>query len=122
MSKLGLDQTRWIVVGAAPSPAGLLEFFAAIGLPILELWGMSETSCCVCINPLRANRIGTVGTPIGGVKVRLADDGELEVHGGLVMRGYRGQPEKTAETMTEDGWLKTGDIAEISDEAQQLAS
>ncbi len=115
-AKLGLDETRWIVVGAAPSPPGLLEFFAAIGLPILELWGMSETSCCVCINPLGANRIGTVGTPVGGVKVRLADDGELEVHGDLVMRGYRGQPEKTAETMTEDGWLKTGDIAEISDD------
>ncbi|WP_354699379.1 Long-chain-fatty-acid--CoA ligase FadD15 [Paraconexibacter sp. AEG42_29] len=114
--KLGLDQTRWIVVGAAPSPPGLLEFFGAIGLPVLELWGMSETSCCVVINPIGGNRIGTVGKPVGGVQVRLAEDGELEVHGDLVMRGYRGQPEKTAETMTDDGWLKTGDIAEISDD------
>ncbi len=111
--KLGLDQARWIVVGAAPSPAGLLEFFAAIGVPILELWGMSETSCCATINPLGANRIGTVGKPIGGVQVRLAQDGELEIFGATVMRGYRGQPEKTAETMSADGWLLTGDIAEI---------
>jgi long-chain acyl-CoA synthetase len=112
-AKLGLDQARWIVVGAAPSPPGLLEFFAAIGIPILELWGMSETSCCATINPRGANRIGSVGTPIPGVQVRLGDDGELQIHGGTVMRGYRGQPEKTAETMSDDGWLLTGDIAEI---------
>jgi long-subunit acyl-CoA synthetase (AMP-forming) len=114
--KLGLDQARWIVVGAAPSPAGLLEFFAAIGVPVAELWGMSETSCCAIINPLGANRIGTVGVPIPGVDIRLAEDGELEVRGATVMRGYRGQPDKTAETMTHDGWLLTGDIAEIDDD------
>jgi long-chain acyl-CoA synthetase len=111
--KLGLDQARWIVVGAAPSPAGLLEFFAALGIPILELWGMSETSCCAAINPLGANRIGSVGIPIPGLQVRAAEDGELQVKGATVMRGYRGQPDKTAETMTDDGWLLTGDIAEI---------
>ncbi len=111
--KLGLDQARWIVVGAAPSPAGLLEFFAAIGVPVVELWGMSETSCCALINPLGANRIGTVGLPIPGLQVRLAEDGELEVKADTVMRGYRGQPDKTAETMSADGWLLTGDIAEI---------
>ncbi|MCW2998370.1 MAG: long-chain-fatty-acid--CoA ligase [Solirubrobacterales bacterium] len=112
-AKLGLDHARWIVVGAAPSPPGLLDFFTAIGLPILELWGMSETSCCATINPRGANRIGSVGTPIPGVQVRLGEDGELQVRGKTVMRGYRGQPEKTAETMSEDGWLLTGDIARI---------
>ncbi len=114
--KLGLDKARWIVVGAAPSPAGLLAFFAAIGVPVVELWGMSETSCCALINPLGANRIGTVGVAIPGVDIRLAPDGELEVRGETVMRGYRGQPEKTAETMSDDGWLLTGDIAEIDDD------
>jgi long-chain acyl-CoA synthetase len=112
-AKLGLQDARWIVVGAAPSPPGLLEFFMGIGVPILELWGMSETSCCATINPLGANRVGTVGRPVPGVEVRLADDGELHVRGETVMRGYRGQPEKTAETMSNDGWLLTGDIAEI---------
>ncbi|MCW3014315.1 MAG: long-chain-fatty-acid--CoA ligase [Solirubrobacterales bacterium] len=115
-AKLGLDEARWIVVGAAPSPAGLLEFFAAIGLPILELWGMSELSCCAAINPLGANRIGSVGKPIPGLQVRLGADGELEVHGATVMRGYRGQPEKTDETMSDDGWLLTGDIAKIDED------
>jgi len=115
-AKIGLDQARHIVVGAAPSPPGLLEFFAAIGVPILELWGMSELSCCATVNPLGGNRIGTVGKPIGGVQVRLAQDGELQVHGDIVMRGYRDQPDKTAETMTDDGWLMTGDIAEIDED------
>jgi long-subunit acyl-CoA synthetase (AMP-forming) len=115
-AKLGLDEARWIVVGAAPSPREVLEFFAALGLPLLELWGMSETSCCVCINPPGAVRMSSVGKPVVGVQVRLAEDGELEVHGDLVMRGYRGQPEKTAETMTDDGWLKTGDIAQIDED------
>ncbi|WP_372791580.1 AMP-binding protein [Paraconexibacter sp.] len=114
--KLGLDQARHIVVGAAPSPRDLLEFFAAIGVPILELWGMSELSCCATVNPIGGNRIGTVGKPIGGVKVRLGEDGELQVFGDIVMRGYRGQPDKTAETMSDDGWLLTGDIAEIDED------
>jgi len=114
--KLGLDKARHIVVGAAPSPRDLLEFFAAIGVPILELWGMSELSCCATVNPIGGNRIGTVGKAIGGVQVRLADDGELQVFGDIVMRGYRGQPDKTAETMSDDGWLMTGDIAEIDED------
>jgi long-subunit acyl-CoA synthetase (AMP-forming) len=115
-AKLGLEETRHIVVGAAPTPRAVLEFFLALGLPLHELWGMSETSCCVVINPIGGIRMGTVGKPIPGTQVRLAEDGELEVHGALVMRGYRGQPEKTAETMTEDGWLKTGDIAAIDED------
>ncbi len=115
-AKLGLDQVRWIVVGAAPSPAALLEFFSAIGLPLVELWGMSEISCCAIVNPPEANRIGTVGKAIPGVEVRAAEDGELQVRGDIVMKGYRGQPEKTKETFTDDGWLMTGDIVEISDD------
>ncbi|MTD45943.1 AMP-binding protein [Conexibacter sp. W3-3-2] len=115
-AKLGLDQVRWIVVGAAPSPAALLEFFGAIGLPLLELWGMSEISCCAIVNPPEGNRIGTVGKPIPGVEVRAGEDGELQVRGDILMKGYRNQPEKTAETITEDGWLLTGDIVEISDD------
>ena len=115
-AKLGLDQAQWIVSGAAPIPVEVLEFFDALGLPICELWGMSETSCCATINPPGAIRIGTVGPPLPGVELKLAEDGELLCRGPLIMKGYRGEPEKTAEAIDADGWLHTGDIAEIDDD------
>jgi long-chain acyl-CoA synthetase len=91
----------------------VLEFFAALGLPICEVWGMSETSLIATINPQDAIRIGTVGPPLPGVELSLADDGELLVRGPTIMRGYRKDPERTAETIDSEGWLHTGDIAEI---------
>ena len=108
---IGLDQARIAVSGAAPIAPDVLEFVCAMGLPVCELWGMSELSCCATINPPDAIRIGTVGTAIPGVELKLADDGELLVRGATVMRGYRNDPEKTAETIDADGWLHTGDIA-----------
>src|SRR5206468_10831722 len=111
--QIGLDDVHWSVSGAAPTSVDVLEFFAAIGLPICELWGMSELSCCATINPPEDIRIGTVGTALPGVELSLLDDGELLVRGGIVMKGYRGDPEKTAEAIDADGWLHTGDIAEI---------
>jgi long-subunit acyl-CoA synthetase (AMP-forming) len=111
--KLGLDQVAWLVVGAAPTPVEVLEYFAALGLPICELWGMSETSSCATINPPGRIKTGTCGPPLKGVEVKLADDGELLVRGDIVMSGYRGEPEKTREALDPDGWLHTGDIAEI---------
>ncbi len=92
----------------------MLEFFTAIGVPPCEVWGMSETAAVATIEHARTpSRIGTVGRPIPGVELRLGDDGELFVKGPNVMKGYRGQPEKTAECLSPDGWLATGDIAEI---------
>ena len=114
--KLGLDECSWLVVGAAPTPVEVLEYFAALGLRICELWGMSETSSCATINPPDAIKVGTCGPPLMGVEVKLADDGELLVRGDIVMKGYRGEPEKTREALAPDGWLHTGDIAEIDDE------
>ncbi|MEA2672139.1 MAG: long-chain acyl-CoA synthetase [Chloroflexota bacterium] len=114
--RLGLDRARWLVSGAAPIAAEILEYFAALGLPILELWGMSEISCCGTINVPGRARIGTVGVALRGVEVRLAADGELLVRGDTVMRGYRNQPERTAEAIDADGWLHTGDIATIDGE------
>jgi long-subunit acyl-CoA synthetase (AMP-forming) len=110
---LGLDNVALSVVGAAPTPREVLEFFTAIGVPPCELWGMSETAAVATTNTPEAMRIGTVGRPIPGVELRLGDDGELFVKGPNVMKGYRGQPEKTAECLSQDGWLATGDIAEI---------
>jgi long-subunit acyl-CoA synthetase (AMP-forming) len=112
-SMLGLDQAKAINVGAAPTPVEVLEFFHAIGLPLAELWGMSETSGAGAINPPGKIRIGTVGPPTPGVELRLDADGEVLVRGEVVMTGYRNLPEQSAEAFTEDGWLRTGDIGEI---------
>jgi long-chain acyl-CoA synthetase len=110
---LGLDEAKAIHVGAAPTPVEVLEFFHAIGLPLAELWGMSETSGAGTINPPGRIKIGTVGPPTPGVEIKLADDSEVLVHGDVVMVGYRNLPEQSAEAFTDDGWLRTGDIGEI---------
>jgi long-chain acyl-CoA synthetase len=110
---LGIDQVEWFVVGAAPTPPEVLEFFLAMGIEICELWGMSETTAVATINRPGAVRVGTVGTAIPGVEVKLAEDGEVMVRGPVVMKGYRNMPEKTAEAMTEDGWLLSGDVGEF---------
>ena len=115
-AKLGLDQAEWMVSGAAPIAPETLEYFLALGLPIRELWGMSETSCVVTINPEDDIRIGTVGKALPGVELRLLEDGELLVRAPLVMQGYRHEAEKTAEALDEDGWLHTGDVATIDDD------
>ena len=114
--RLGLDRCEWLVVGAAPTPIEVLEYFRDLGLAICELWGMSELSCCATVNPPDAIKLGTCGPALDGVELRLADDGELLVRGDIVMAGYRGDPEKTRETIDEEGWLHTGDVAEIDDE------
>jgi long-subunit acyl-CoA synthetase (AMP-forming) len=112
---LGLDQVRVAVSGAAPIAPEVLEFACAIGLPVCELWGMSELSCCGAINPPGAIRIGTVGVAIPGLELTLAEDGELLARGATVMKGYRNDPDKTAQAIDADGWLHTGDIATIDD-------
>jgi long-chain acyl-CoA synthetase len=113
---LGLDRVRLSMVGAAPTPPEVMEFFAAIGLPICEVWGMSETSAIATMNPPEAPRFGTVGPPIPGVEIKLDHDGEILIRGPIVMRGYRNLPEKTAEAFAGDGWLRTGDIGQWSDD------
>ena len=113
---LGLDEAIIVHAGAAPTPRDVLVFFHAIGVPLGELWGMSETCGLGAVNPPGAVKIGTVGPPCPGVEVELADDGELLVRGEMVMRGYRKQAEMTAEAIDADGWLHTGDIARIDDD------
>jgi long-subunit acyl-CoA synthetase (AMP-forming) len=113
---LGLDQVEAINVGAAPTPVEVLEFFHAIGLPLAELWGMSETCGAGSVNPPGKIRIGTVGPPAPGVEIKLDTDGEVLIRSEVVMLGYRNLPEKTAEVFTEDGWMRTGDIGAFDEE------
>jgi long-chain acyl-CoA synthetase len=114
--RLGLDQLKALNVGAAPTPREVIEFFHAIGLPLAELWGMSETCGAGTCNRPEQIKIGTVGPPSPGVEIKLADDGEVLVKSGVVMKGYRNQEEKTRETIDEDGWLHSGDIGEFDDD------
>jgi len=111
-AKVGLDELRWAVSGAAPIPKETLGFFAGIGVPICEVWGMSELSCVASTAHPRDARLGTVGKLLPGLESRIAADGEFLVRGPLVMRGYRRDPAKTAEAIDPDGWLHTGDILE----------
>jgi long-subunit acyl-CoA synthetase (AMP-forming) len=115
-ARLGLDQVESVNVGAAPTPPEVIEFFHALGIPLAELWGMSETSGYGTCNPPERIKIGTVGPPGPGAEIRLAEDGEVLVRGPFVMTGYRNQPEKTREALDEDGWLHTGDIGEFDED------
>jgi long-chain acyl-CoA synthetase len=113
---LGLDRVEAINVGAAPTPVEVLEFFHAIGLPLSELWGMSETCGAGAVNPVTRIKLGTVGPPAPGVQIKLDEDGEVLVKSDVVMAGYRNLPEQTAAAFTEDGWLRTGDIGEFDED------
>ncbi|HET6304309.1 MAG TPA: AMP-binding protein, partial [Myxococcota bacterium] len=110
---LGLDQVLGLNVGAAPTPPEVLEFFHAIGLEVGEVWGMSETCGVGTTNPPGRARIGTVGPPVPGVEIELAEDGEVLIRGECVMSGYRNLPDKTAEAIDAEGWLHTGDVGEF---------
>jgi long-subunit acyl-CoA synthetase (AMP-forming) len=110
---LGLDQVLGLNVGAAPTPPEVLEFFHALGLEVGEVWGMSETCGVGTTNPPGRARIGTVGPPVPGVEIRLAEDGEVLIRGECVMSGYRNLPDKTAEAIDAEGWLHTGDVGEF---------
>jgi len=113
---LGLDQVEAVNVGAAPTPPEVIEFFHAIGIPLAELWGMSETTGYGAVNPPDAIRIGTVGPPAPGAEMKLADDGEVLIRGPFITTGYRNMPEQTNEAIDADGWLHTGDIGEFDEE------
>jgi long-chain acyl-CoA synthetase len=115
-AQLGLDEAVAVNVGAAPTPLEVLEFFHAIGIPVGELWGMSETCGMGACNPPERIKLGTVGPPAPGVELKLDDDGEVLIKSDCVMPGYRNLPEKNAETTTEDGWLRTGDIGELDED------
>ena len=113
---LGLDQVRAAISGAAPIAPEILKFMLALGIPVTEVWGMSECSCIGTANLPDAIRIGTVGKAIPGVQLKLAGDGELLLRGPIVMKGYRNDPARTAEAIDPGGWLHTGDLAAIDED------
>jgi long-chain acyl-CoA synthetase len=113
---LGLNDIEACNVGAAPTPPEVIEFFHALGVPLAELWGMSETTGAGTCNPPERIKIGTVGPAAPGIEIKLAEDGEVLVKGPVVMPGYWNNPEKTKETFTDDGYLTTGDIGEFDED------
>jgi long-chain acyl-CoA synthetase len=112
---LGLDQVEFAITGAAPIPADLLNWYRAIGVPLSEIYGMSESSGPMTWTARRV-KAGTVGPAIPGCDVRLAEDGEIICRGGNVFQGYLKESEKTAEALDDEGWLHSGDIGVIDDD------
>src|SRR5216117_2689902 len=111
-SKVGLDRCRLAITSTAPCRPEVHEFWAALALPLYEVWGMSELTGPATSVPPADHRAPSIGVPIPGVEVRLGEDGELLVRGGNVMVGYYKEPAKTSETIDAQGWVHSGDIAE----------
>lgn len=107
---------RCFISGGAPLAPEVAYIFEGAGLKILQGYGLTETSPTISCNTQRRNRIGTVGPVMGGVSVKVGEDGEILVKGDTVMAGYYNRPEETREAFTEDGWLRTGDIGHIDAE------
>jgi long-chain acyl-CoA synthetase len=109
-------RVRYAISGGAPLAPEIIEFFAACGVLILEGYGLSESTSACATNQPRRYRFGTVGLPLPGLELRLADDGELLVRGETIFQGYLGRDDATAEALSEEGWLRTGDIGRVDED------
>jgi long-chain acyl-CoA synthetase len=116
LERIGMRRCRWAGSGAAPIAPEVLEFFMGLGVPVFELYGMTENSAAATFNPAGRMKLGTVGVPYPGIGLRIDEEtGEIQTKHPGVFMGYWNMPEKTAATFTEDGWLKTGDVGEWVD-------
>ncbi|MCZ4549180.1 AMP-dependent synthetase/ligase [Gordonia rubripertincta] len=113
---LGLDELKLAISGAASIPSEVIEFFVGLGIPVIEVWGLSETTGAATKTTVDNLKVGTVGKPVDGVEIKLAEDGEVLVRAPIIMRGYRNKPEKTAEAIDSEGWFATGDVGTIDAE------
>lgn len=112
---LGLDKIDVAISGAAPISPETLQYFTDLGVELVEVFGMTETTGLATANPLGAQKIGTVGKPVFGIEVKIADDGEILIKGAN-FSGYLKNPEATAEALDEDGWMHSGDLGSIDEE------
>ncbi len=115
-TNMGLDRARTLVTGAAPIAKRTLEFFLSLGLPIYEVYGMSETTAAATVSHAKAYRTGKAGSPVPGGEIKFAPDGEICLRGPHIFKGYLNDPVATAEALDTDGWLHTGDIGELDAE------
>ena len=114
--RIGMEEVAIAITAAAPIDSELIEFFHTIGIPLYELYGMSETTGPATSNFVGANKFGSVGQPLPGVEVKILDDGELLMRGGVITAGYHKMADATAEAFDADGWLHSGDLARIDDD------
>jgi long-subunit acyl-CoA synthetase (AMP-forming) len=112
-AKVGLEELNYAITGAAPINPEVIEFFQALGIHLWEGWGMTECTVGASFNPLERIKNGTVGIADPGVEMKIAEDGEVLLRGGNLMKGYYKDPEKTAEAIDAEGWLHTGDVGTI---------
>src|SRR5438094_3662114 len=117
-SKVGLDRCTTAITSTAPCRPEVHEFWAGLGMPLYEVWGMSELTGPATVVPMDDHQAPSIGKPMPGVEVRLGEDGELLVRGGNVMVGYYKEPGKTADIIDADGWVHSGDIGELGANGQ----
>ncbi|MDI6408939.1 AMP-dependent synthetase/ligase [Streptomyces albus] len=116
LARAGFDRLVWAASASAPLPPGVLDFFAGLGLPVMDAWGLTETSGALTLNGPRAFRLGSVGRPLEGTEVRTAPDGEIEVRGVTLFEGYL-RPDGSVEPGTDaDGWFATGDLGRVDED------
>ena len=113
---IGIHRCRFLMTGSAPIAPDLIRWYLALGVPMLEGWGQTESTAMGTLNPPAAMRPGTIGKPLEGVEVRLSPEGELLLRGKFVFMGYLNLPDKTAETIDAAGWLHTGDVGRIGED------
>jgi len=116
LERFGLDQVLVALTGSAPVPPDLTQYWLDAGLPLVEAWGITECGAFGAFGRPGQYRVGTCGTALPGVELRLADDGEILVRSPWLMRGYRGRPDATAEAIDPEGWLHTGDVGSFDEQ------